>query len=395
MKRILATLSSLFFVIACGEDSTSAFNAWSENSSSSSTNVLFSSSSTLIEDLSSSSSCHSGPDTESSSSQKNKSSSSVKQSSSSSAISTTSSSSTEPALSSAERIEDLSSSSRHSGSDPESSSIAVSSSSIKLSSSTEVSSSSSMDSISSSSLQNDKSSSSVVVSSSSIKLSSSSVILSSSSKELSSSSVAESSSSVVVSSSSEILTDPSKIFEIRKPKGHVLPCEVPRGGEGEFMRDTLSQHDVICTYDYNGEKGFLYVQLTPISCGGGMSITPGRYNVDKAEFYVNGKFADVSDVDYEWGSNHHVEKLWFTYKENVFLYSQSTMGWGGRPCQNMDCLKVFESDGKTYVENGCNERSLPIVCRNINSKGEVVSDFTDTYKVCEGDPRTLGYDVEY
>lgn len=161
------------------------------------------------------------------------------------------------------------------------------------------------------------------------------------------------------------------------------------------MRDTLSQHDVICTYDYNGEKGFLYVQLTPISCGGGMSITPGRYNVDKAEFYVDGKFADVSDVDYEWGSNHHVEKLWFTYKENVFLYSQSTMGWGGRPCQNMDCLKVFESDGKTYVENGCNERNLPIVCRNINSKGEVVSDFTDTYKVCEGDPRTLGYDVEY
>ena len=161
------------------------------------------------------------------------------------------------------------------------------------------------------------------------------------------------------------------------------------------MRDTLSQHDVICTYDYNGEKGFLYVQLTPISCGGGMSITPGRYNVDKAEFYVNGIFADVSDVDYEWGSNHHVEKLWFTYKENVFLYSQSTMGWGGRPCQNMDCLKVFESDGKTYVENGCNERSLPIVCRNINSEGEVVSDFTDTYKVCEGDPRTLGYDGEY
>ena len=161
------------------------------------------------------------------------------------------------------------------------------------------------------------------------------------------------------------------------------------------MRDTLSQHDVICTYDYNGEKGFLYVQLTPISCSGGMSITPGSYNVDKAEFYINGKFADVSNVKYEWGGNHHVEKLQFVYKGNVFSYAQSTMGWGGRPCQSMDCLKVIESDGKTYIENGCNERSLPIVCRNVNGNGEVVADFTDTYKVCEGDPRTLGYDVDY
>ena len=218
-------------------------------------------------------------------------------------------------------------------------------------------------------------------------------VSSSSSEVVSSSSAELSSSSVELSSSSEILTDPSKIFEIRKPESGVLPCEMPAGGD-YFMRDTLSQHDVICTYDYNGEQGFLYVQLTPISCGGGMSITPGRYNVDKAELYVNGKFADVSDVNYEWGGNHHVEKLLFTYKGNIFRYSQSTMGWGGRPCQNMDCLKVFESDGKTYVENGCNERSLPIVCRNVNYKGEV-SDFTDSYKVCEGDPRTLGYDVEY
>ena len=321
MKRMLLPFGVLLVVVACSDDSSSAIYEWAENQSSSST---------PIESLSSSSSRHSGPDPESSSGRDGGSSSAMTKASSSSNKATSSSS-------------------------------------------IEVSSCSSMDSISSSSFQNDRSSSSVAASSSS---------------------VVESSSSVVVSSSSEILTDPSKIFEIRKPKGHVLPCEIPWGGEGDFMRDTLSQHDVICTYDYNGEKGFLYVQLTPISCDGGMSITPGRYNVDKAEFYVNGKFADVSDVDYEWGSNHHVEQLWFTYKGNVFRYSQSTMGWGGRPCQNMDCLKVFESDGKTYVENGCNERSLPIVCRNINSKGEV-SDFTDTYKVCEGDPRSLGYDVEY
>ena len=311
MKRMVLPLGALLFVIACGDDSSSANYQWAEGSSSS-TEIA-------------------------------------------------SSSSTEPVevSSSSNPVENLSSSSsRRSGPDPESSS-----------------------------------SSSEALSSSNVELSSSSVVVSSSSAELSSSSIALSSSSEVLSSSSEILTDPSKIFEIRKPQAGVLPCEIPWGGD-EVQRDTLSQHDVICTYDYNGEKGFLYVQLTPNSCAGGMSITPGSYNVDKAEFYINGKFADVSNVKYEWGGNHHVENLNFTYNGNVFRYAQSTMGWGGRPCQSMDCLKVFESDGKTYIENGCNERSLPIVCRTVNGKGEV-ADFTDNYKVCEGDPRTLGYDVEY
>ena len=347
MKRMVLPLGALLFVIACGDDSTSANYQWAEGTSSSSAAQ------------SSSSSRHSGPDPESSSNIA-ASSSSAKQSSSSVALSSSSS----------ETVILSSSSSRHSGPDPESSSsIAASSSSAA------------------------RSSSSVVASSSSAEQSSSSIAASSSSVVLSSSSAEISSSSEVASSSSEILTDPSKIFEIRKPKAGVLPCEIPWGGD-EVQRDTLSQHDVICTYDYNGEKGFLYVQLTPTSCQGGMSITPDSYNVDNAEFYVNGKFAEVSDVNYEWGGNHHVEKLSFTYKGNIFRYAQSTMGWGGRPCQNMDCMKVFESDGKTYVENGCNERSLSIVCRNVNLEGEV-SDFTDTYKICEGDPRTLGYDVEY
>ena len=257
--------------------------------------------------------------------------------------------------------EKQSSSSRHSGPDPESSS--------------------SMDSISSSSFQNDNSSSSAISSSSWIASSSSS-----------SRNDVSSSSSETVYSSSEILTDPSKIFDIRMPRDSVFTCEM--SWDYESMKVPLSQHDVICTYDYNGEQGFLYVQLTPTSCDRGMSLTPGSFDVDKVQFYVNGKFAGVSNVNYEWGSNHHVEHLQFTYKGNIFRYAQSTMGWGGRPCQNMDCLKVFESDGKTYVENGCNERSLPVVCRVVNGQGQV-ADFTDNYEVCEGDPRTLGYEVEY
>ena len=335
MKRKMLPLGALLFIIACGDDSSSAFDAWSEIRSSSSEPAEESSSSSV-------------------------------------AVSSSS--------------ETFSSSSK-----------VVSSSSAELSSSSAELSSSSV-ARSSSSRNNAKSSSSSVFENSSssrkgVNSSSSSETFSSSSVEPSSSSAEISSSSVELSSSSEILTDPSKIFEIRKPKHDAFTCEVLWGDETETK--TFSQHDVICTYDYNGEQGFLYVRLTPTSCHGGMSITPSSYDVDKVELYVNGEFAEVSNVKYEWGGNHHVEKLMFTYKDKVFRYGQSTMGWGGRPCQNMDCLKVFESDGKTYVENGCNERSLPIVCRNVNGNGEIVGDFTDKYEVCEGDPRTLGYEVEY
>ena len=277
--------------------------------------------------------------------------------------SSVSSSSTEPALSSAEGIEDLSSSSsRRSGPDSESSSsslIASSSSSTPLSSS-----------------HNDvSSSSSVEVSSSSVAESSSSVVASSSSVEL--------------SSSSEILTDPSKIFEMRVPKLDAYTCEEKTNWGDRVFTGTFSQIDLVCTYDYDGEKGFLYVQLNPISCGLALSLIPG-YGVEKAAFYVNGKFADVSDVKYEWGGNHHLQKLWFTYKDKVFRYGQSSLGWGGRPCREMDCLNVYESDKKTYVANGCDEqRSIPIVCNGVNAENPVF-DFTDKFKVCEGDSRNRG-----
>jgi len=296
MKRVVLPLGVLLFVIACGDDSSSANYQWAEDSSSS-------------------------------------------DAVSSSSVATSSSS-----------VTPISSSSR----------IASSSSSTPLSSS-----------------RND------VSSSSSVKVSSSSVAESSSS-------VVASSSSVELSSSSEILTDPSKIFEMRVPKLDAYTCEEKTNWGDRVFTGTFSQIDLVCTYDYDGEKGFLYVQLNPISCGFALSLIPG-YDVEKAEFYVNGKFADVSDVKYEWGGNHHVQKLWFTYKGKVFRYGQSSLGWGGRPCQGMDCLNVFESDGKTYVVNGCDEqRSIPIVCNGVDPDKQIedqVFDFTDEFKVCEGDQR--------
>ena len=293
-----------------------------------------------------------------------------------------------------------SSSSRHSGPDPESSSVV---------------------SISSSSFQNDESSSSVAASSSSaINPASSFTVIPASSGNLPSSSStisttlsssarfttlssstpiedlsssssrhsgldpeSSSSATLVVSSSSEAASDPTKIFNIRVPDQKFLPCHdsIVSGNYREDWIDTVAQSDLICSFKYDGDSGFVYVQNNPVSC----RLTVGliSYEVHKAEFFVNGSMREILDAKYHGGGNHRIFGLQFTYKGKVFKYDYSTMGMGGRPCQNMDCMKVLESDGKTVVQNGCDEdRSLPIVCRHAKVNGTFDS-FEDSFHVCK------------
>ena len=224
-------------------------------------------------------------------------------------------------------------------------------------------------------------------SSKTVKSSSSSktVILSSSegSSNSSSSLIASSSAILVVSSSSEAASDPTKIFDIRVPDQKFLPCRdsIVSINLREDWIDTVGQSDIICSFKYDGDSGFVYVQNNPVSC----RLTVGliSYEVHKAEFFVNGSMKEISNVRYHGGGNHGIFGLQFTYKGKVFKYDYSTMGMGGRPCQNMDCMMVLESDGKTVVQNGCDEdRSLPIVCRHAKVDGTFDS-FEDSFHVCK------------
>ena len=256
--------------------------------------------------------------------------------------------------------ENLTSTSRHSGFDPESSS------SLWIASS---SSNSRNDENSSSSIRNDVSSSSQTV------------ILSSSEGSSNSSSSAT---TVAVSSSSETVADPTKLFDIRVPDQKFLPCADSIISEytSEVWIDTIAQSDLICSFDYDGESGFVYVQNNPVACKLYAGVI--TYEVHKAEFIVNGTPKEISDVKYNGGGNHGIFELRFAYKGKVFRYDYSTMGMGGRPCQNMDCLMVLDADGKTVVQNGCvrEERSLPIVCRHAKKDGTFDS-FEDTFHVCQ------------
>ena len=321
-------ICSLLFVACTDENSDSIFNAESENFMSSS--WIASSSSNSRNDVSSSSQTVILSSSEGSSN-----------SSSSATAVAVSSSVTAPTSSSSEQSvgDPSSSSSRHSGFDPESSSS-----------------------------RNDVSSSSQTV------------ILSSSEGSSNSSSSAA---TVALSSSSETVADPTKLFDIRVPDQKFLPCHdsIVSTNYREDWIDTVGQSDLICSFKYDGDSGFVYVQNNPVSC----RLTVGliSYEVHKAEFFVNGSRKEISDVKYHGGGNHRIFGLQFMYKGKVFKYDYSTMGMGGRPCQNMDCMMVLESDGKTVVQNGCDEdRSLPIVCRHAKVDGTFDS-FEDSFHVCQ------------
>ena len=257
----------------------------------------------------------------------------------------------------AQSSSECTSSSRHSGPAPESSSSSWIASS---------SSNSRNDVSSSSSIRNDVNSSSSIVA-----LSSSAILAASSSSAM-----------VAVSSSSDMLADPTKLFDTRVPNQEALFC-MDSTAYTVFKR-YVEEKDLICSFEYDGDEGFVYVQSNPTKCIGS-ELTP-VYEVHKAEFFVNGSKQEITDVKYYGGGSHGTYSIRFIYKGKVFDYGYSTMGMGGRPCQDVDCMNVYETDGKTLVQNGCvnRERSLPVVCRHAKKDGTFTS-FEDTYHICEYD----------
>ena len=333
-------ICSLLFIACSDENSDSIFNVESENLTSSS--WIASSSSNSRNDVNSSSQTvilsSSDNSTSSSTGSSNSSSSSATVAVSSSVNAPTSSSSTPSTISS---------SSERSGGDPSSSSKVPASAESGRSKPVEGSSSSWIASNSSSS-RNDVSSSS----------------------------------HNAPASSSAAVADPTKLFDIRVPNQEALFC-VDSTAYTVFKRN-VGEDDLICSFKYDGEEGFVYVQSNPTKCIGG-ELTP-VYEVHKAEFFVNGSMQEITNVQYYGGGSHGTYSVKFTYKGKVFDYDYSTMGMGGRPCQDVDCMRVYEADGKTLVQNGCvkEERSLPIVCRRAKKDGTFAS-FEDTYHICESD----------
>jgi len=230
-----------------------------------------------------------------------------------------------------------------------------------------------------------------------VSSSSQNVILSSSEGSSSSSSRhsvpdLESSSSSAKKLSGEVAGNPLQIFKTRVPKKAVYHCDLTQeaiGQEGDF-----DQKDWICSFKYAGMEGYVYVQASPTGCSPHWGFYPDM-SVDSAVIYVNGKYETLNGVTYNWGGNHHADSFRFSYDGKVFEYAHSSINFAYRPCQEMDCLKVYEADGITIIENGCNlnsedlsdVRQLPIVCRFANLEDGSFGDFTDNFELCPGDFR--------
>lgn len=187
-------------------------------------------------------------------------------------------------------------------------------------------------------------------------------------------------------------SDPLEIFKTRKPKADAYTCKPSKGSEVDWT-EKFDQQDWICSFKYDDDEGFVYVQTSPTGCETRFSMLP-EMSVDTAVFYVNGKYESVK-VTYDWGGNHHNDSFRFKYDGKVFEYNHSSYGWGYRSCQEMDCLIVYKADGKTVIKDGCGayeddlnkSRSLPVVCRFADIETGKFGDFTDKYELCLGDYR--------
>ncbi|MFO0547092.1 MAG: hypothetical protein U0271_01825 [Polyangiaceae bacterium] len=171
-------------------------------------------------------------------------------------------------------------------------------------------------------------------------------------------------------------------FTIRTPEERSVTCsDYPNGGSTDPI--TFADSDWLCTYDYEGVTGYVYIASTPVDCEWTLDANP-VFATKRAQISIDGVVTDLVGAAYDWGGNHHNDSLSFTYDSKNFQYYHSSFGFGFRSCQNMDCATVSAND--TLLEDGCTkDRTLPIVCQEIQPDG-THGDFVDTFMHCAGDP---------
>ncbi len=178
--------------------------------------------------------------------------------------------------------------------------------------------------------------------------------------------------------------DPEYGFQLRSPKqDYNIQCEGTdwEGNPGFFEG---ADADWMCSFDYNGEVGRIYVQATPTSCVIMMSVLP-EYTT-KVWLSLGDAPVAMEKPGYDFGGNHMNNSFWFTYDGKKFTYDHSSFGFGFRCCQPVDCIRVAEAAGTPVLEDGCTkERTLPVVCVPVKADG-TYDDLVDTFKPCNGDP---------
>ena len=143
----------------------------------------------------------------------------------------------------------------------------------------------------------------------------------------------------------------------------------------------------LCTFDDGTSAGHLYIEATPTGCApSGLSTNP-EFGLAQGWMALDGAadVAPVASAAYDWGGNHHNDSLLFEWDGKNYRYYHSSLGFGWRKCQPMDCMQIRDAQG-TMLEDGCTkDRTLPIVCRQVQPDGTWEA-LTDTFAPCQGDP---------
>jgi hypothetical protein len=170
-------------------------------------------------------------------------------------------------------------------------------------------------------------------------------------------------------------------FELRVPQTHTLTCTGPDFPSGFDM--DIPDKDWLCTFEDGTVQGYIYVRATPASLS---QYCAPIMNTVLAQISIGGQVSTLSSARYDWGGNHNNDSIAFDYGGQHYRYYHSSIGFGYRACQAMDCMQTYQGDGVTLVEDGCTmQRTQPVVCVAIGADGTAPA-LVDTFSPCPGDP---------
>jgi hypothetical protein len=165
-------------------------------------------------------------------------------------------------------------------------------------------------------------------------------------------------------------------FSYRVPGSREFECS------GNPVR--VPDQDWLCTFSQGEQPAYVYVQATGVgvTC---MVASFGNFEVGLAQISIDGVVSDLADASYDWGGGHHNDSLSFTYEGKTYKYYHSSIGFGFRSCQPMDCVNVYAPGTTTPEIEGCgSDRSLPEVCVLIDAQGNH-EPLVDAFMKCPGD----------
>jgi hypothetical protein len=144
------------------------------------------------------------------------------------------------------------------------------------------------------------------------------------------------------------------------------------------------QLDFLCTLKAVGESTYVYARMDQTGTKSVGIATIPVYTVALAKISISGAVTDLTNARYDYGSGHNIDSLRFDYQGKTYEYYHSSLGFGYRPCQPMDCINIYAPAGTTPTTEGCSSaRALPEICVPIKPDGTHDA-LKDTFKKCPG-----------